>query len=58
VFAAVQGSTAVAGGVMAGRSTADPSPPLIAAVGVTQLVTLGSLAVTLRGAVTKRQVGG
>ena len=48
VFAAVQGSAAVAGGAMAGALYSRSLPALIAAVSVTQLVALVLLVVTLR----------
>ena len=54
VFAAVQGSAAVAGGAMAGALYSRSLPALIAAVGVTQLIALILLAVTLHGESTKR----
>ena len=49
VFAAVQGSAAVAGGAMAGALYSRSLPALIAAVAVTQLIALILLAVTLHG---------
>ena len=48
VFAAVQGSAAVAGGAMAGALYSRSLPAFIAAVSVTQLVALVLLVVTLR----------
>ena len=48
VFAAVQGSAAVAGGAMAGALYSRSLPALIAAVSVTQLVALVLLVVTVR----------
>jgi MFS family permease len=48
VFAAVQGSAAVAGGAMAGALYSRSLPALIAAVSLTQLVALVLLVVTVR----------
>ena len=48
VFAAVQGATAVAGGVLAGALYEHSLPVLIAAVGAIQLVGLGLLIAALR----------
>jgi MFS family permease len=48
VFAAVQGSAAVAGGAMAGALYSRSLPALIAAVGASQLVAVVLLTITLR----------
>ena len=58
VFAAVQGTAAALGGVMAGFLYERSLPALILAVGATQLTALALLVITLQGTPRRASIGG